>query len=122
MAEAEAAQGQTSINQQVVTIAVETVLVAAWRQRQPWQCGSGNGDGSNGGDNVAAMAAVMAAPAWSRQWQRGRPMWGEVIFHSTYYYLHNSTYRSNNNCQAYDKTLSVLIQSTKCFDSKHFVF
>jgi hypothetical protein len=40
-------------------------------------------------------------------------MWVEVIFHSTYYYLHNSTYRCNNNCQVCGKT-------QKCFESKHF--
>ena len=74
--------------------------------------GSGNGNGCNGGDNAAAMAAVTAAPTWRRQWQRGRPMWAEVIFHSTYYYLHDSTYICDNNCQAYGKT-------QKCFDSKH---
>ena len=39
-----------------------------------------NGDGGSGGENVAAMAAVTAAPIWRRQWQRGRPMWAEVIF------------------------------------------
>jgi hypothetical protein len=38
---------------------------------------------------LSAMAAVTAAPTWRRQWQRGRPMWAEVIF-SIYYYLHNS--------------------------------
>ena len=37
MAEAEAVQGQTTINQKAVAIAAETVLVAARRQRQPWQ-------------------------------------------------------------------------------------
>jgi hypothetical protein len=26
------------------------------------------------------MAAVTAAPTWRQQWQRGRPMWVEVIF------------------------------------------
>ena len=71
---AEAAQGQTSINQQVVTIAVEMVLVVARRQRQPWQwqwqwqwrwqqwrrqCGShGSGDG---GANMAPTVAEGAA-------------------------------------------------------------
>ena len=49
--------------------------------------GSGNGDGGNEGDSAAAMVAVIVAPTWRQQWQRGRPMWGEVIFHSTYYYL-----------------------------------
>jgi len=38
-------------------------------------------------------------------------MWAEVIFHSVYLYLHNSTY-PDNNCQAYGK-----IQ--KYIDSKH---
>jgi hypothetical protein len=76
--------------------------------------GSDNGDGGNVGDNTAAMAVVMAAPTWCRQWQRGQPMWVEVIFCivSTYYYLHDSTYRCDNNCQAYGKT-------QKYFDSKH---
>jgi hypothetical protein len=77
--------------------------------------GSGNGDGGNGGNggnNAAAMAAITAAPTWRRQWQRGWLMWAEVIFHSTYYYLHDSMYRCDNNCQGYGKT-------QKCFDSKH---
>jgi len=56
--------------------------------------GSGNGDGDNGGDNTAAMAAVTAAPTLRQQWQRGRPMWAEVIFR-TYYYLHNSRVRTD---------------------------
>ncbi len=40
-------------------------------------------------------------------------MWAVVIFHSIYYYLHNSTYECENNCWAYGKT-------QKWFDSKHF--
>ena len=39
-------------------------------------------------------------------------MWAEVIFHGAYCYLYDSTYRCDNNCQAYGKT-------QKCFDSKH---
>jgi hypothetical protein len=76
VAKAEAAQGQTTINQEAVAIAAEPVLVAAEMDGS----GSSNGDGGNGGDNTAAMAAVTAAPTWRRQWQRGRPMWAEVIF------------------------------------------
>jgi hypothetical protein len=63
---------------------------------------------------AAVMAAVTAAPTW-RQHGRGGVRcgrWAEVIFR-TYYYLHNRTYRCDNNCQAYGKTL-------KCFVSKHF--
>jgi hypothetical protein len=41
--------------------------------------GGSRGSGIRNGD-VAAMAAVTAAPIWRRQWQRGRPMWAEVIF------------------------------------------
>ena len=85
------------------------------RDSGSYGCGSGNGDEGNCDDNVAAMAAVMAAPAWRRQWQRGRLMWAEVIFHITYLDLHDSTYRCDNNCQAYDKTQSVLIQNTNVF-------
>ena len=51
--------------------------------------GSSNGDNGNGVGNAAAMAAVMAVPTWRWQWQRGWPMWAEVIF-CTYFYLHNS--------------------------------
>jgi hypothetical protein len=76
VAKAEAAQGQTTINQEAVAIAAEPVLVAAEMDGS----GSSNGDGGNGGNNTAAMAAVTAAPTWRRQWQRGRPMWAEVIF------------------------------------------
>ncbi len=39
-------------------------------------------------------------------------MWVEVIF-CTYYYLYNSTYRCDNNCQVYGETL-------KCYVEKHF--
>ena len=78
VAKAEAAQGQTTINKEAVAIAAEPVLVAA--EMDGSGSGSGNGDGGNGGDNTAAMAAVTAAPTWRRQWQRGRPMWAEVIF------------------------------------------
>jgi hypothetical protein len=76
VAKAEAAQGQTTINQEAVAIAAEPVLVAVEMDGS----GSSNGDGGNGGNNTAAMAAVTAAPTWRRQWQRGRPMWAEVIF------------------------------------------
>ena len=64
VAKAEAAQGQTTINQKAVAIAAETVLVAAEMAAAV----------------AVAVAAVMAAPTWRRQWQRGRPMWVEVIF------------------------------------------
>jgi hypothetical protein len=37
VAEAEAVQVQTTINQKAVAIAADTVLVAAQRHRQPWQ-------------------------------------------------------------------------------------
>jgi hypothetical protein len=59
VAKAEAAQGQTTINQKAVAIAAETVLVTA-ELLGSVAVASGNGDGGNGGDNVAAMAAVMA--------------------------------------------------------------
>ena len=77
----------------------------------------GNGDGGNGGNNVAAMAAVAAAPTWRRQWQRGRPMWAEVIFRSTHYYLQLCmtvlhTFVITNVRRMYGKT-------QKCFDSKY---
>jgi hypothetical protein len=75
--------------------------------------GSGNGDGGNGGDNAAAMSAVTAAPIWHRQWQRGRPMWAEVIFCITN--LHKITYRCDNA-----KHFSILFGKTlQCF-AKHF--
>jgi hypothetical protein len=51
--EAEAAQGQTTINQK-----------ADGGSRGS---GSGNGNGGNSGGNEAAMAAVMAAPTWGRK-------------------------------------------------------
>ena len=56
VAEEEAAQGQTTINQQAVAMAVETVLVAARRQRQPWQ--------------------------WQRQWRR-RQWWRQRGSHGS---------------------------------------
>jgi hypothetical protein len=116
VAEAEAAQGQTTINQQAVAIAAETVRVAARRQRQPWQWqrqwrrqqwrrqrGShGSGDG---GANMAPTVAEGAADV-----DEGV---GHLSEYHTHYYLHNSTYRCDNNCQAHGKT-------QKCFDSKHF--
>ena len=74
------------------------------------------------------MAAVTAAPIWHRQWQRGRQMWAEVIFHSTYYYLHSSTYGCGNNCQAYGKTQMCfaehicVFQNTFSFLQNTFVF
>ena len=71
VAEAEAAQGQTTINQKAVAIAAETVLVAAemakpcqwqwqWQLWQWWrQCGShGSGEG---GANMAPTVAEGAA-------------------------------------------------------------
>jgi hypothetical protein len=82
VAEAEAAQGQTKINQKV----------AGSGDSGSRDSGSGNGDGNNGGDNTAPMAAVTTAPIWRQQWQRGQSMWAEVIFHIAYYYLHDSTY------------------------------
>ncbi len=54
VAEAEEAQGQTTINQYVVAIAAETV--AAEMAEAMAVAG-----------NAAAMAAVMAAPTWGRQ-------------------------------------------------------
>ena len=102
VAKAEVAQGQTTINQKVVAKQQKRCW---WRRRQwqPWQWQH---------DNATAMAAMTAAPTWRRQWMGGQPMWAEVIFHSTYYYLHDSMYICDDNCQAYGKT-------QKCFDSKH---
>ncbi len=34
----------------------------------------------NSGVQPLAMAVVMAVPTWRGQWQRGQPMWAEVIF------------------------------------------
>ena len=107
VAEAEAAQGQTTINQKAVAIAAEMVLVAAAVAE------------------AAAMAtAAMAATTW-QPW--GRPMWVEVIFHSTYYYLHNSTYICVTIVRRLTKRKSVLNRNTKfvfckthvCIPKKH---
>ena len=106
VAEGEAAKGQTTINQKAVAIAAELVLMAPrqwqrqWRRRQ-WgrqRVSHGRGDG---GANMAPTVA-----------EGGRPMWAEVIFPITYYYLRDSACRCDNNCQAYGKT-------QMCFDSKH---
>jgi hypothetical protein len=65
---------------------------------------------------AAVMAAVTAAPTWRRHGRGGVRCgrWAEVIFR-TYYYLHNRTYRCDNNCQAYGKTLKCLFQNTSVF-------
>ena len=81
VAEAEAAQGQTTINQKAVAIAAETVLVAAEMAAAMVVAAAMAMVAM-----VAAMAAVTAAPTWCGQWQRGWPMWEKVIFR-TYYYL-----------------------------------
>jgi hypothetical protein len=83
-----------------VVAAMATVAMVA-TTRQPWQWRQQRGSHGSG-DGSANMAPTVA---------RGRPMWVEVIF-CTYYYLHDSRYRCDNNCQVYGKT-------QKCFDSKH---
>ena len=58
MTEAEAAQGQTTINQKGNSGGGESDSRGS---------GSGNSDRGNGDGNVAAMTAVTAAPAWGQQ-------------------------------------------------------
>jgi hypothetical protein len=97
VAKAEAAQGQTSINQKAVAIAAEMVLVAA---EMAAAVAVAAAMGGNGGDNMAAMAAVTAAPTWHQQWQRGWPMWAEVIFSLTIICIPVGYlwFRCDNNC------------------------
>ena len=69
-----------------VVAAMATVAMVA-TTRQPWQWRRQRGSHGSG-DGSANMAPTVA---------RGRPMWVEVIF-CTYYYLHDSRYRCDNNC------------------------
>jgi len=94
--EAEAAQGQITINQKAVAIAAETVLVAAGMAAAMAVAAA-----MATVPMAAAMAVVTAVPTWCGQWQRGWPMWAEVIL-STYYYLCITVgyvlYRCDINC------------------------
>jgi hypothetical protein len=72
--------------------------------------GGGGGDGCSGGsgsgNNVADTAAVMAASTVA---EGTADVGGDHLS----YCMHNSTYRCDTNCQAYDKT-------RMCFVAKHF--
>ncbi len=77
VAEAEAVKGRTTINQKAIAIAAELVLVAA-ETAAAVAVAAAMATAATAA--TAAVAAVMAAPTWRRQWQRGRPIWSEVIF------------------------------------------
>jgi hypothetical protein len=69
VAEAEAAQGQTTINQKMVAIAAETVLVVAetaaavvqWQQRRQWRQQRGSHGRGDGGANIMAPTVAEGA-------------------------------------------------------------
>jgi len=73
---AEAAQGQTTINQKAAAITADRVVAAETAAAMAVAAASGNGDGGNVCGNVGGNAAAMAVVTAGC----GRPMWAEVIF------------------------------------------